>query len=152
MPYPSIFDSRNAHRQVAELCASGNSARLGFNILYLRLIPLILFLYLGRRLFSERRAFFTRHLPGLLVFCAVTLITISPLAQFALQNPEEFNSRANQVTIMNEVQRQGSYAPLVENLRKHILMFHYGDGNGRHNFPASAYGRPGNSRTLILGC
>ncbi|MGI5835940.1 MAG: PA14 domain-containing protein [Chloroflexota bacterium] len=132
---------------------AGTALGLGFNMYYTsRLIPLILFLYLGRRLFSERRAFFTRHLPGLLVFCAVTLITISPLAQFALQNPEEFNSRANQVTIMNEVQRQGSYAPLVENLRKHILMFHYeGDGNGRHNLPRAPMVDQVTAALLILG-
>lgn len=132
---------------------AGTALGLGCNMYYTsRLIPLILFLYLGRRLISERGAFFSNHLAGLLIFGAVTLITISPLAQFALQKPEEFNSRANQVTIMKEVERHGSYAPLVENLRKHLLMFHYeGDGNGRHNLPRAPMLDQVTAALFILG-
>lgn len=116
---------------------AGAALGLGANMYYTsRLMPLILLLYLGHRLVAERRAFFANHFGGLVVLGLAALITVGPLAQFAIQKPEEFNSRTEQITIMKEVTQQRSYAPLVENLRKHLLMFHYeGDGNGRHNLP-----------------
>lgn len=132
---------------------AGTALGLGCNMYYTsRLIPIVLFLYLCHRVVSDRRAFLSNHLPGLLIFSIVTVITISPLAQFAIQKPDEFNSRADQVTIMNDVERQGSYAPLVENLRKHLLMFHYeGDGNGRHNLPRAPMLDQITAALLILG-
>ena len=116
---------------------AGTSLGLGLNMYYTtRLLPLILLLYLGRRLVAERSSFFSHHLHGLLIFGLVALITASPLVQFAIQRPEEFNSRFQQVSVLREVDAKQSLGPLVENLRKHLLMFHYeGDGNGRHNLP-----------------
>ncbi|HEX2923615.1 MAG TPA: PA14 domain-containing protein, partial [Chloroflexota bacterium] len=112
---------------------------IGANMYYTtRLLPLVMLLYLGHRLVVERTAFFGRHLRGLLLFALVVLVTAGPLIQFALQNPQEFGSRMDQVSILKEVTSRGNLQPLAENLRKHLLMFNYqGDANGRHNLAST---------------
>lgn len=116
---------------------AGSCLGLGLNMYYTsRLVPVVMVVYLAYRLAAERRHFFSRHLAGLGLFVVVALLSASPLLQFALQKPGDFGSRSSQVSMIGEVTQQQSLAPLAENLRKHLLMFHYeGDGNGRHNLP-----------------
>src|SRR5579883_2745372 len=64
------------------------------------------------------------------------LIAGSPIAEFAIQHPDEFNSRLQQASVLNEVREQHSYAPLLESAKAHLLMFNLaGDRNARHNLP-----------------
>ncbi|GIW10641.1 MAG: hypothetical protein KatS3mg061_1698 [Dehalococcoidia bacterium] len=78
-------------------------------------------------------------LQGALVTVLGLAVTVAPLAWFALRFPEEFNRRLGVASVLPEVERAGSWAPLADNLTKHLLMFNVaGDRNGRHNLP----GRP----------
>lgn len=118
---------------------AGTALGLGLNMYYSsRLMPLVLALYVGHRVLAERANFFRRQLGGLVVFCVTFLITVSPLAEYAVQHPADFNSRTETVTVFKEAADSHSYQPVVENLRKHLLMFQYaGDRNGRHNLPGA---------------
>ena len=126
-------------RRLVSFALAGTALGLGANMYYTtRLMPVILGLYLLHRLAVERLAFLRRNLVGLLVFAGVTLVTVSPLAQFAILYAGEFNSRIEQITIFKEMAEKRSIEPLAESLRKHLLMLHYqGDPNGRHNLPGA---------------
>ena len=116
---------------------AGTMLGLSLNLYYSsRLIPVIFLIYLAHRLVVVRAQFFRRHLGSLIIFALVLAVTAGPMVQFSFQNPAEFSTRIDQVSILREVTDQGSLQPLMENLRKHALMFNYqGDGNGRHNLP-----------------
>ncbi len=116
---------------------AGTVLGLGANMYYTtRLVPLVLILFLIHRLAAERGRFLRSQLVGLVVLGVTTLITISPLVQFAYLHPADFFARTDQVTIFKEVIHDHSYLPLIDNLRKHLGMFLYqGDSNGRHNLP-----------------
>lgn len=131
----------------------GVALGLGLNMYYTsRLVPGVLVIYLIGHLGAEGRQFFRRHLGGLLLFSAVTLITVSPLLQFAYLHPLEFFSRTEQTNIFREISESRSYAPLVENVRKHLLMFLYeGDRNGRHNIPGAPMLDPITGALFALG-
>ena len=63
-------------------------------------------------------------------------IVVSPLLVTYFKNPEVFFHRMEEVSIFNDVERQNSYQPLVDNLIGHLKFFHQaGDNNGRHNLP-----------------
>ncbi|HLY67185.1 MAG TPA: glycosyltransferase family 39 protein, partial [Chloroflexota bacterium] len=53
------------------------------------------------------------------------LITGSPIGEFALLHPAEFNNRLDQASIFREVQASHSYAPIISNIKAHFLMFNY---------------------------
>jgi 4-amino-4-deoxy-L-arabinose transferase-like glycosyltransferase len=64
------------------------------------------------------------------------LITGSPITEFAKLHSAEFNSRLQQASVFTEVRNQHSYAPILDNVRAHLLMFNLaGDRNARHNLP-----------------
>jgi 4-amino-4-deoxy-L-arabinose transferase-like glycosyltransferase len=76
---------------------------------------------------------------GVLLAAFGALVTVGPLAWFAVRFPEEFNRRLGVASVMPEVERAGNWGPLRDNVEKHLLMFNVtGDRNGRHNLP----GRP----------
>ena len=94
--------------------------------------------YLALVAFRERRAFFDNHWLSVAVFAGGALIAASPQFLFAALAPASFAARPQQVFIWNEIQRAGSLDPLIESLRKHVLMFNVvGDRNGRHNLPGA---------------
>ena len=71
---------------------------------------------------------------GVMAFFSV--IVILPVAQFAAANPDEFFKRTQSTSIFAHVDEGDETRALIENLRRHLGMFHIeGDPNGRHNIP-----------------
>jgi len=104
-----------------------------------RLLPLILGGLILHRLVGEQRCL-QRHLPGLLLFAAVSALLLIPLARFALDEPARFFGRYNEVALLNEVQQAESIQPVVRNVVGYLTMFNYrGDENRVLNLP----GEPG---------
>ena len=115
---------------------AGLSFGLGFHTyLGYRVFPLVIGLYLLHLAFSQRGCI-RAQLPGLLVFILATFMALSPLALFGVQRPEIFLRRAEAASVFLDIEREGSYRPLVENVRKSLLMYNYeGDPRARHNLP-----------------
>jgi DNA-binding beta-propeller fold protein YncE/4-amino-4-deoxy-L-arabinose transferase-like glycosyltransferase len=115
---------------------AGLSFGLGFHTyLGYRVFPLVIGLYL-LHLAVSKRGLIRAQLSGLLIFLLATFVTLSPLALYAVQRPEIFLRRAEAASVMQDVQREGSYEPLLENVRKSLLMYNdEGDPRPRHNLP-----------------
>jgi len=115
---------------------AGLSFGLGFHTyLGYRVFPLVVGLYLLHAVFSRRGSLRTQ-LAGLLVFAVATLMTLSPLGLYAVQRPQVFVRRAEAASVLLDIEREGSYQPLVENIRKSLLMYNrQGDPRPRHNLP-----------------
>ena len=115
---------------------AGLSFGLGFHTyIGYRIFPLVIALFLLHRLFS-RRGWVRAQLAGLLIFALATFMTLSPLALYAVQKPEIFVRRAEAASVLLDIEREGSYEPLLENVRKSLLMYNQrGDPRPRHNLP-----------------
>ena len=126
-------------RRLFDFALGGLALGIAANMYYTtRLLPIVLGIYLLHRLALEHGTFVRRALPGLAVLAAVTLLAVAPLIQFGVAHPKQFESRLTEASIFKEVQSAGSIAPIVSNLREHVLMFNYaGDSNGRHNLPGA---------------
>jgi 4-amino-4-deoxy-L-arabinose transferase-like glycosyltransferase len=118
---------------------AGLSFGLGFHTyIGYRIFPLVIGLYL-LHLVVFRRGWIRSQLAGLAVFALATFMTLSPLALYALQRPEIFIRRAEAASVLLDVEREGSYQPLLENVRKSLLMYNdAGDPRARHNLPDAA--------------
>ncbi len=115
---------------------AGLSFGLGFHTyIGYRVFPLVIGIYLMHLLFSKKGLLRTR-LNGLAIFGLATFITLSPLALYAVQKPQIFMRRTEAASVQQDIEREGSYRPLLENVRKSLLMYNrQGDPRGRHNLP-----------------
>ena len=75
------------------------------------MLPVLAFIGL-HQLVVGRLAFLRRNLAGLALFIVGFLITIGPVLQVAVTNPNQFTSRAQTVSIFNEVNQAGNWSPL----------------------------------------
>ena len=83
---------------------------------------------------SDRR----RLLVNIGVMALFSFILALPITQFAASNPEEFFQRTQHTSIFAYVEDGNESRALLENLWKHVKMFHVeGDPNGRHNIPGA---------------
>ena len=107
------------------------------------LLPFIVALFFLFVLVREWRLFRARF-PGILLFGFSALITISPLAMYALEHQDQYFLRSRQTSIFLTPKGSGyEWVPesqwwpaLKSNIRAHLLMFNFkGDPNGRHNLP-----------------
>ena len=103
-----------------------------------RMFPIVIgFVLLHALLFSEakRRRKLLANIGVLILFA---LIVAAPVVQVALVFPDEFFRRTGVVFAANFVAEGELLAVLWENLKRHLLMFHFeGDPNGRHNIPGA---------------
>lgn len=115
---------------------AGLSFGLGFHTyIGYRIFPVVIGLYLLHLLFS-RRGLIRKQLRGLVIFALATFMTLSPLALYAVQRPHIFMRRAEAASVQQDIEREGSYQPLLENVRKSLLMYNReGDPRARHNLP-----------------
>lgn len=68
------------------------------------------------------------------IMAGTALAVCIPILSYAVANKEDFSRRARDVSIVNDIKREGSIAPLVKNIKAYLLMFNFeGDYNGRHN-------------------
>lgn len=82
---------------------------------------------------------------------AVWLVVL-PLVQFALDNPQAFWYRTNQISIFTKRDQADVSQALWETTRKHLLMFNVaGDKNGRHNLPGKPMLDPAMGVLWLLG-
>jgi len=124
------------HGRRLDCVFAGLSFGLGFHTyIGYRIFPLVIVLYL-LHLAVSRRGWIRPQLTGLAVFALATFMTLSPLALYAVQRPEIFMRRAEAASVLLDVEREGSYQPLLDNIRKSLLMYNdAGDPRARHNLP-----------------
>jgi len=88
---------------------------------------------------SAQLARFTLSTWGLPALCLAlgVAVVIAPVAQFALNYPDEFWDRARRISLFSAPEVQENPVRMMLNSGvKHLLMFSYrGDPNGRHNLP-----------------
>lgn len=79
------------------------------------------------------------------------LIVLIPVGVFAVDQPDEYWTRLNQVSIYNEGLPDVN-AAIVESTVKHLEMFHLrGDNNGRHNLPGEPMLDPVMGSLAVIG-
>ena len=82
---------------------------------------------------------------------AVWLI-VMPLVKFALDNPEAFWYRTEQISIFTKRDQADVWQALSHTTAQHLLMFNYeGDKNGRHNLPGAPMLDPAMAVFFVLG-
>jgi 4-amino-4-deoxy-L-arabinose transferase-like glycosyltransferase len=96
---------------------------------------------------------FVRHTwAGLVVFVLAALLVVAPIARYAQIHPDTYFARARQTSLYRAKEPETWLPALGENLRRHLLMFHYqGDRNGRHNLPNEPMLDPFSGALMFLG-
>ncbi len=103
-----------------------------------RMFPLVIGFVLLHALVFAKSDGRRRLLVNIGVLVLFMLIVAAPVAEVALIYPEEFFRRTGVVFISNFVGEGETLSAIVDNFRRHILMFHIqGDPNGRHNIPGA---------------
>ncbi|MCC7366846.1 MAG: glycosyltransferase family 39 protein [Chloroflexi bacterium] len=104
-----------------------------------QLMPFVLAVGAGQFVLATRFRELRRTIAVMALFALGFLLAAGPFGFYAVTNWGQFSARAGTVSVFNEVASAGSYAPLIDNVRAHLMMFHVrGDPNGRHNWS----GRP----------
>ncbi|MGB3906098.1 MAG: glycosyltransferase family 39 protein, partial [Anaerolineae bacterium] len=113
--------------------------------------PLVLAFFLAHSSLVERN-FFRRFWRGLLVFGVAVLLTVGPVAQYAIRSPEEFWSRTQKTSVFAGKTRAQAWEAVRGSAGKHLLMFNYrGDRYGRHNLPGEPMLDPVSGALMVLG-
>ncbi|MFL5734120.1 MAG: PA14 domain-containing protein [Chloroflexia bacterium] len=109
---------------------------IGLHMYYVgRLAPFVLLAVLLHRLIFERMRVIRSIRAGLVVVALGAVLAVLPVGLFALQRPDLYSGRTNDVSIFKPENNGGDLATAIQlNIRTHLLMFDWeGDGNGRHN-------------------
>ena len=102
------------------------------------LVPGVVALYLLHYVIFQRAIAWGRLIVGVLAFGLSTAAVYSPVAIYALRNPQQFNQRLGTVSITRDRTPQQIVEVLWRTTSRHLLMFNStGDGNGRHNLPGA---------------
>ncbi len=130
---------------------------LDFQIAF-RVMPiavLLFFVYWMIRLWRDRSNFAP---PGIVwvvnlaVFLLGVGLSVAPVAQYALREPEGFWNRTSQVSIFQRRDEPNLGRAVASNAVDHLLMFNYrGDRNGRHNLPGEPMLDPISGVLFVLG-
>ena len=73
---------------------------------------------------------------GILIAAIAAIVAASPILVTYISDPFSFGNRVSEISIMRDVQDQGSLQPLVLNLMDILRFFHQtGDLQGKHNLP-----------------
>ena len=86
----------------------------------------------------ERGTFLRRAWPGLLLVLVVAALTLVPLGQYAITQPDNFFKRTEQVFLLGDRAIEGltKLEAVERNLLRHVVMFNWeGDPNARHHAP-----------------
>jgi len=140
-------------RSLGDWAMGGVMLGLGmYTYLAIRMAVIVIFLYLGYRALVERH-FLRRNWQGLAIFTLMYALTFAPLSFTYAKNPFTLLNRTQQVSILNDVRAAGgSLQPLVESVKRHLLMFNVeGDHNARHNLPGAPMLDPITGAFFLLG-
>jgi 4-amino-4-deoxy-L-arabinose transferase-like glycosyltransferase len=86
----------------------------------------------------DRMTFLRRAWPGLLLVAAVAALTLVPLGSYAVEQPDNFFKRTEQVFLLSEQYTVGltKLEAVERNLLRHVVMFNWeGEFNARHHAP-----------------
>jgi hypothetical protein len=93
-----------------------------------------------------------RHAAGLVLFGIAALVAIAPIGVTYATNPFLFVNRSAEISIFRDVQNEGSWWPLRENLWRHVQLFYQqGDPVGRQNLPGEPQIDPITGMLLAVG-
>jgi 4-amino-4-deoxy-L-arabinose transferase-like glycosyltransferase len=100
----------------------------------------------------EDRSFLARSWRGLLLMVVTAVITVTPVARFAVESPDDFFERTRTTSILANKTPAELPSALIGNGYKHALMFNYrGDRTGRHNLYGEPMLDPVSAALMILG-
>lgn len=98
------------------------------------------------------RGFFKQMWLGLAVMIMTSALVFTPLGLYAYENSEQYFSRTEQTSIFSDKSPEEQIPALIENAKKHLLMFNYkGDPNGRHNLPGAPMLDPYIAAFMVVG-
>ena len=86
----------------------------------------------------ERDGFARRCWPGLILCIVVAALTLVPLGQYAVEQPDNFFKRTEQVFVLSDQYLEGrtKLEAVEQNIMRHIGMFNWrGEPNARHHAP-----------------
>lgn len=86
----------------------------------------------------ERNGFARRFWPGLILCVVVAALTLVPLGQYAVEQPDNFFKRTEQVFILSDQYLEGrtKLEAIEQNIIRHVVMFNWrGEPNARHHAP-----------------
>ena len=102
------------------------------------LVPGVIGVYTLHYILFQRVITWGRLILGVLAFALATAVVYSPVAIYALRNPQQFGQRVGTVSITKDRTPQQIAEVVWRTTRRHLLMFNSsGDGNGRHNIPGA---------------
>lgn len=87
---------------------------------------------------TERGGFARRFWPGLALCAIVAALTLVPLGRYAVEQPDNFFKRTEQVYLLSDqyLAGQTELGAVEQNLLRHVAMFNYrGEPNARHHAP-----------------
>lgn len=127
---------------------------LGFGLAFYRVfqlfLPVVGIFFLHAAI--ARRQMLRRSWGGWLLVGIGLILAILPVLVFAYEQPDIFFARTQDTYIFSGKAPDERIPALIENVRKHVLMFHYrGDPNGRHNLPGSPMLDPITGALMVLG-
>lgn len=127
---------------------------LGFGLAFYRVfqifLPVVGIFFLHAAI--ARRQMLRRSWMGWLLVGLGLVLAILPVLIFAYQQPDTFFSRTQDTYIFTGKAPDERIPALLENVRKHVLMFNYqGDPNGRHNLPGDPMLDPIVGALMVLG-
>lgn len=115
--------------------AGGSLAAGIYTYLAFRFVPIVMAMFL-LYIAATRWDLIWRSRTGILVYGVSFVIVLAPLANFALNNQDQFLERTREVNVFREVDEKDTYAPLRSNVQRSVEMINVrGDHNGRHNLP-----------------
>ncbi len=89
-------------------------------------------------LLRERDGFARRLAPGLLLAAVIAALTLVPLGRYAVEQPDLFFKRTEQVFFLSDryLQGQTTLGAIEQSLLRHAVMFNWqGETNARHHLP-----------------
>ncbi len=93
-----------------------------------------------------------RHWQGFVLYLLSALLAVAPIAVTYMTNPFSFFNRVSEISIFNQVRAEHSWAPLVENIERHLKFFHQsGDRSGKHNLPGEPETDPVTGVLFVIG-
>jgi 4-amino-4-deoxy-L-arabinose transferase-like glycosyltransferase len=126
--------------------AAGIYTYLGF-----RFVPFVLLFFLVYIAVSQRQLLM-RNVAGIAIYAVSFVVVVTPLAQYAIQNQDQFLARTRDISVFKEIDKADSYAPLRHNIRTSFEMMNVrGDSNGRHNLPDAPMLDDVSAALLVLG-
>ena len=143
-------------RRALDYSLSGLLAGISvYTYLSARLAILTLILYIIYWLLSDPsglQASLRKSWLGLAMLSVAAVIAVAPIMVTYLKDPFILTNRISQISVLRDIQNQGSTVPLSENIGDIIKFFHQtGDLQGKHNLPGEPMTDPITGLLFAIG-